>query len=241
MSEREKLEDFVSIDLETTGLNPKRDRIIEIGAVKYLAGQQAGIYHVYVNPGRKLEARITELTGITQEQVDKAPYIEEVLPELCAFLEELPILGHRVLFDFSFLKQAAVNQDIPFEKTAVDTLQIARKYLSELPDRSLKELCKYYGIPHEAHRAYEDAQATAALYRILEERFFSPGEPLFMPRRLEYRVKKETPATKSQKEQLYRLIDRHKLAVDYDVEKLMRSEASRLLDKIFTQHGRPGR
>ena len=66
---------YISIDLETTGLNPKLDKIIEIGAVKVMNGQITGTFHSYVNPGRKLEERIVELTGIQQDQVDQAPVI----------------------------------------------------------------------------------------------------------------------------------------------------------------------
>ena len=66
---------YICIDLETTGLNPKIDRIIEIGAVKVVNGQVTDTFSTYVNPGRKLEERIVELTGITQAQVDEAPEI----------------------------------------------------------------------------------------------------------------------------------------------------------------------
>ena len=107
---------YVSIDLETTGLNPKTDKIIEIGAVKVIDGKAVDTFRTYVNPGRVLEERIVELTGICQEQVDEAPPIGDVLPALAEFLEDLPLLGHRILFDYSFLKKAAANQKLPFEK-----------------------------------------------------------------------------------------------------------------------------
>ena len=69
------------------------------------------------------------------------------------------MLGHRILFDYSFLKKAAVDRKITFERSAVDTLQVARKYLPELPHRNLGYLCQYYEIPHHAHRALEDAES----------------------------------------------------------------------------------
>ena len=132
---------YVSIDLETTGLNPKLDKIIEIGAVKVINGQITEAFHSYVNPGRKLEERIVELTGIRQEQVDQAPDIADVFPALEVFLEELPLLGHRILFDYSFLKKAAVNLKRPFEKLGIDTLRIARCFLPQLEHRTLPYLC----------------------------------------------------------------------------------------------------
>ena len=229
---------YVCIDLETTGLNPKTDKIIEIGAVKVIDGEIVGSYSSYVNPGRRLEERIIALTGISQEQVDDAPDIEQVLPQLLDFLEDLPLLGHRVLFDYSFLKKAAVNGKQSFEKQGIDTLRIARCFLPELEKRSLEYLCKYYEIPHHAHRALADAEATVALYQKLALLFYDKDSSPFEPAPLNYNVKKETPVTKAQKERLYRLIAQHNLIVDYDVEKLTRSEASRYTDKIYEKYGR---
>lgn len=225
--------DYVSIDLETTGLNPKLDKIIEIGAVKVKDGKRVDTFQTYVNPGRKLEERIVELTGIRQEQVDQAPYIEQVLPGLLFFLEDLPLLGHRILFDYSFLKKAAVDQRLTFEKQGIDTLRIARCFLPELEHRTLPYLCEYYGIPHHAHRGLADAEATNVLYQILVEKFREKDSSIFEPGVLHFEVKRDVPATKAQKERLYRLIRQHKLTVDYDVEKLSRSEASRITDKIL--------
>lgn len=232
------VQSYISIDLETTGLNPKTDRIIEIGAVKIIDGQCEGTFSTFVNPGRKLEQRIVELTGICDEDLESAPSIEQVLPTLMDFLEDLPLLGHSILFDYSFLKKAAVNQKLSFEKQAIDTLKIARKYLAELEHRSLDFLCEYYKIEHRAHRALEDAKATDLLYRRLAEEFYSEEENLFRPSQLQFKVKRDTPATKSQKERLYRLTELHKLTLEIEIESMTRSEASRYTDKILARYGR---
>lgn len=244
---------YVSIDLETTGLNPKRDRIIEIGAIRVEQGEITKEFSSFVNPGRKLEERITELTGIRDEELANAPELEEVFPELLEFMGDLPLLGHRILFDYSFLKKAAVDRKVTFERSAVDTLQIARKYLPELPHRNLEYLCRYYEIPHHAHRALEDAKATDRLFRKLIELFYQEEtggqvsteavekwtkNSLFEPQPLYFQVKRDTPATKPQKERLYRLLEQHKITLEVDVEKLTRSEASRLADKILAKYGR---
>lgn len=236
---------YVSIDLETTGLNPKRDRIIEIGAICVEQGEITGEFSTYVNPGRKLEERITALTGIRNEDLEDAPELDEIFPELLEFLGDLPLLGHRILFDYSFLKKAAVDRKLTFERSAVDTLQIARKYLPDLPHRNLEYLCRYYEIPHHAHRALEDAKATDQLFRKLTELFYedeNTGQAvknnLFVPQPLHFQVKRDTPATKPQKERLYRLQEQHKITLEVDVEKLTRSEASRLADKILAKYGR---
>lgn len=227
------MQSYVSIDLETTGLNPKTDKIIEVGAVKVIEGKRTEVFSSFVNPGRKLDERIVELTGIRDEDLKEAPPVEQVLPKVVEFLGELPLLGHSVLFDFSFLKKAAVNLKIPFEKQAVDTLKIARKYLAELEHRNLDYLCEYYGIPHRAHRALADARATADLYDCLRERFFSEEEALFQPQPLQYKAKKDSPATEFQKQRLYRLAEQHKISLELEVEMLTKSEASRLIDRIL--------
>ena len=230
---------YVSIDLETTGLNPKRDRIIEIGAIRVEQGQIVEEFSAFVDPGRKLEERITELTGIRDEDLKDAPQLDEVFPKLLEFMGDLPLLGHSILFDYSFLKKAAVDRKLTFERAAVDTLQIARKYLPELPHRNLGYLCQYYEIPHQAHRALEDAKATDQLFRKLVELFYKEEEDsLFVPKPLHFQVKRDTPATKPQKERLYRLQEQHKITLEVDVEKLTRSEASRLADKILAKYGR---
>ena len=232
------VQSYVSIDLETTGLNPKTDKITEIGAVKVENGVLKDTFSTLVNPGRKLDPRVAELTGIRDEDLRGAPFIREVLPDLLVFLGDLPLLGHSVLFDFSFLKKACVNEKLELEKQAVDTLKIARKYLADLEHRSLDFLCVHYGIPHQAHRALEDAKATDLLYRRLTEQFFDSEDALFCPQTLVYRAKRDTPATNSQKDRLYRLISQHKIIQDVEIEQLTRSEASRMTDKILAKYGR---
>ena len=236
------LKSYVSLDLETTGLNPRLDRIIEIGALKVENGEIVDTFCTFVNPGRRLEERIIDLTGIEDKDVEDAPYIEEVLPGLLMFLGDLPLLGHSVLFDFSFLKKESVDLRVPFERSAVDTLKIARKYLVELEHRSLDYLCEYYKIPHRAHRALEDARATHILYGKLAENFYEKEcneasqaqgkHNLFEPVPLQFQIKRDTPVTKAQKEQLYRLLEQHRIVLNADVERLTRSEASRFIDKI---------
>ena len=234
---------YVCIDLETTGLDPKRDKIIEIGAVKVEQNTIVEEWETFVNPDRKLEERIVELTGICDGQLADAPQMEEVLTKLLSFIGDNILLGHSVLFDYSFVKKAAVNERLTFERQGIDTLKIARKYLSELESRSLGYLCQYYGISHCAHRALADARATVSLYQKLTECFFKKEEEegdksLFRPKPLRYQVKRDTPITIPQREQLYKLVDRHKLIVDYEIDKLTRSEASRKIDQLLAKYGR---
>ena len=247
------IRDYVALDLETSGLNPSENQIIEIGMAKVCDGEITETYSRLLNPKEKLSQRIVELTGITDEMVAEQPHVSEVIEEIVNFIGELPLLGHNIIFDYSFLKKAAVDRKITFERSAVDTLQVARKYLPELPHRNLGYLCQYYEIPHHAHRALEDAKATDRLFRKLAELFYQEetggqastesvekkaNNNLFEPQPLHFQVKRDTPATKPQKERLYRLAEQHKITLEVDVEKLTRSEASRLADKILAKYGR---
>jgi len=241
------VKDYICVDLETTGLNPKMDRIIEIGAVRVQNGVITDTFSEFVYPGRKLEEKITELTGIRDCDLEGKPMIEEVLPRFLAFAEELPLLGHSVLFDYSFLKRAAVNQRLTFERKGIDTLKIARKYLQELPSRNLGALCAYYQIPHHAHRALEDAKATHLLYGELCRQFCpqfclqnSPADNAaildFVPQILSYQVKREGPATPAQKERLKKMLKQYNITPDYEVDWLTKNEASRKIDKLMAEY-----
>ncbi len=227
--------DYVCVDLETTGLHPRTDRIIEIGAVRVRNGRVVQTWQSLVNPGRRLSETVRQITGITQEEVDSAPDIGQALPECLCFLGKDVLVGHSLLFDFSFLKKAAVNAGLALEAEGIDTLKLARRYLPELPGRGLEELCRRFGIPHRAHRALGDAQATAALYELLCERFYEKNT--FTPAPLIYRVKKEGPASRAQKERLLRLSALYGAPLDVDLEKLTRNEASRLADQLIARYG----
>lgn len=230
------LERYVSLDIETTGLDPKMDRVIQIGAIRICEGEISDTFVTYVNPGRCISERITQLTGIDDAKVKAAPRMEDALERFLAFAGEDVLLGHHVIFDYSFLKRAAVNQRLSFERMGLDTLKMARRFLPELESRSLPFLCRHFGIEHQAHDALGDCLATWKLYEKLCNDF--PVEEHFHPEPLIYKVKRETPITPRQKERLYELIHRHKLTVEYDVESLTRNEASRFTDRILAQYGR---
>ena len=99
--------DYVVIDLETTGLSPKYEKIIEIGAVRIRNGEVSDTFSTFVNPGKSLPPRITELTGINEAELVNAPYIEEILDEFLDFIGDDVLMGHNLLFDYSFIKKFA--------------------------------------------------------------------------------------------------------------------------------------
>ena len=108
---------FVALDIETTGLNPAEDKIIEIGMAKISDGE-------LVNPGIRISERITMISGITDDMVEGKPAITEIISDIVDFTKDMPILGHNVIFDYSFIKKAAVNSGLDFKKSGIDTLKL---------------------------------------------------------------------------------------------------------------------
>lgn len=233
------IKDYVALDIETTGLSPRRDQILEIGAVKVAGGRLQERYASFVNPGIPIPPFITQLTGIDNEMVRFERNIRPVLEEFLEFCGDSVILGHNISFDYGFLAQNAANMGRSFPCMAIDTLQIARKFLPELPGRKLEFLCAYYGIHQEKkHRAYEDAQAAAMLYEKLVQQFADREERAFCPVKLFYAVRKESPITNSQKVYLNDLMKYHRIELDVSVDTLTKSQASRMIDQIIFRHGR---
>lgn len=230
------LENFVCVDLETTGLNPKTDRIIEIGMVKVREGKIVEQFSSLINPRQQLEERIEQITGITQKELENQPLQKEILPQILEFLEEDVLLGHRVLFDYSFLKRAFTNEKISFERKGIDTLKIARKVVEDCESKSLPKLCSHYGIEYHPHRALSDALATVELYRKLSELYYE--EELFAPKPLIFKVKKESPITEAQIQRLTLLLERHNLPCAAEITSMTRNEASRYIDRILSTYGR---
>ena len=127
--------------------------------------------------------------------VQTAPYIEEVLPDLAAFESmhgsKLPLVGHNVLFDYSFLKRAMVNCGYAYERVGMDTLKLARKFCSQLERKSLDAVCAFLEIPMEQHhRAVNDARAAASILEKLKQMYCKQDPEAFLPRPLIYQVKR---------------------------------------------------
>lgn len=233
------LDSYVALDLEMTGLNVRRDRILEIGAVRVVSHKTTALFQCFVNPHRKLTKQVEALTGISSKMLEGAKEDKEALLKLIEFCGELPLLGHNIIFDYGFLKQCAVNYDINYQKQAVDTLKIARKCLPQLESKRLEYLGRYYGLcSKQRHRALSDAGLTADLFEILQEEYAERYPELFVPRPLQYKAKKQGPLTPAQKRDLMDLISYHKISTDIEIESLTRSEASRMIDQILSACGR---
>lgn len=232
------LTEYVAVDLEMTGLRLARDRILEIGAVHMRERQEAGRYHVLVNPWIEIPEEIQRLTGITQEMAAQGMEAAEAIDGFLEFCGGLPLVGHNISFDYGFLKQGAVNGGMELEAPVADTLKIARKLLPAEQKKSLEALCGQYDIPlKKHHRALEDAAATAQLLELLQETYGDTCPELFTPGPLEIKVKKQSPITPRQKKYLKELAAYHKIDLPM-VDGYSKSQASRLTDQLIARYGR---
>ncbi|MDP2663732.1 MAG: 3'-5' exonuclease, partial [Dehalococcoidia bacterium] len=158
---------FVSLDLETTGLNPQAEAILEIGAVKFRSGEASETWHTFVDPKRPIPPYIQALTGITNDMVRGAPTFSSVAGELAAFVRDAPIIGHRISFDLGFL---AVH-GLAFSNPIVDTWELASILFPELPNHRLGTLAEAVRSANPTpHRALADALAARDVFLALIER-----------------------------------------------------------------------
>ena len=172
---------FVIVDLETTGSSPKKGAAItEIGAIKVKAGQHHGEFESFVNPLTPIPEYITQMTGITDLMLAKAPVIDEILPAFFEFTGDSAqsiLVAHNAPFDLSFLKSAAKEIDIKWpEYKTLDTVTIARQVLTkeDVPNCKLSTLAEFFGTKTEPnHRALDDARATTEILHGLIERLGS--------------------------------------------------------------------
>jgi len=230
---------YIALDIETTGLDVKWDRIIEVGAARVKGGAVEETFRSLVNPHRLLGQVAADLTGITDQELETAPELKAVIGTFLEFCGDLPVLGHQVLFDYRFLKRAAVDHGYTFERNGIDTLALCRRFMPEQEKKSLAAACAFYGIERKgAHRALGDALDAHALYQALLARHGRECPEAFSGKPLIYKVKKEQPASEKQKQDLRYLLKYHKIDVLVQIDSLSRSEASRLRDKIISQYGR---
>lgn len=156
---------YVVFDIETTGFHSKKDRIIEIGAVKVVGGQITETFSEFVNPQRPIPYKITQLTTITDEMVKNSDPIEQVLPRFFEFCKGCVLVAHNAGFDTGFIRENAKRFNLPYNYTAVDTLGLARCLMGHLGKYTLDNICKHLNIVLETHhRAVDDASATGKIF-----------------------------------------------------------------------------
>ena len=170
MGAPQRISAYVAFDLEATGLSPKTDRIIEIGAVRYNADfDRIGELELLVDPSIPIPLAVQRLVGITSEDVDGAPSPPEAVAQLADFCAGAELVTHGGAFDMHFV--TALAPDAFRNRDVYDTLELARILLPSLETHALQQLSRRLGLPHtRPHRALSDAEATGALFAVLMRR-----------------------------------------------------------------------
>lgn len=158
---------YVAIDLETTGLDPQRDAIIEIGAVKFRGEEVLGTWSNLVNPGRPIPPQIEQLTGITDQDVRQAPPLQALARSFVRFAGQHPVVAHNAKFDLGFLRRHGLLR----ENLPIDTFELASILMPHAARYSLGRLADSLGIRFVTrHRALDDAKAAMQLLlRLMEQ------------------------------------------------------------------------
>ena len=167
--------EFVAFDLETTGLSSRKDEIIEIGAVRMRGSEEIDRFQTFVDPGRTLDRKIVELTGITDEMLRGAPTIDQVLPEFLEFVGGSVLVAHNADFDTGFIRAACERLGLAYSFTSADTLILAQNLMPQLNKFKLDIVSNALSLPEfNHHRAADDAvicgMIMARFLNMLEER-----------------------------------------------------------------------
>jgi ATP-dependent DNA helicase DinG len=156
----ETIESFVAVDLETTGLDPEDETIIEVGLILFEKGKIVEKFSKTVNPRKTVSDHVLMLTGIKQSELDSSPPLEKFIPDIKNFIEDKPLVGHNIAFDISFLQKS-----LSLDNEAYDTFNLSRIYLPFVSSHSLSSVVEYFKIPYDnAHRASIDAEMAGRIF-----------------------------------------------------------------------------
>lgn len=156
------LDEFIAFDVETSGIS-HNDRIIELGAVRFCHGIMGEEYDSLVNPGFKINSFITGLTGITNEMLEASPSEDMAYADFMFYFKDvldskIVMVAHNATFDANFISRALTRMGYSGHIRYVDTLQMSRKFLKELPNHKLNTVGMHFNIVNEReHRGYADA------------------------------------------------------------------------------------
>jgi DNA polymerase III epsilon subunit family exonuclease len=160
---------YIALDLEATGMQPERDEVIEIGAVKFRDGEIIGRWGSFVRPSQAVPYKVTQLTGIKSSDVARAPLISQVAPDFLKFVGDSPVIGQSVELDLAMLARGGIK----LKNVAWDTFELATLLVPEAAIYNLRAVAAKLGVdPHKdrAHRAVDDAELTMDVFLALRER-----------------------------------------------------------------------
>ena len=167
---------FIAFDLETTGIIPGVDRIVEIGAVRFYNNQIEAVYSTLVDPLISIPEGASRVNGIYDNMVKGKPTIEKLLPSFAEFCGEEILVAHNAPFDTQFLTADIKKFEAPSPKGLIlDTYSLAKKVFPGLPNYKLGTLVQHLGIPStQFHRAEEDASYCGTLFIKIVEKITTP-------------------------------------------------------------------
>lgn len=173
-------EDYVVVDLETTGLWPDIDEIIEIGAVRVRGLEITDAFSTLVYPINGIDSFITQLTGISPKMVEDAPRVSEALKAFLRFTDNDIVIGHNVHFDINFLYDKCIECfGFGFSNDFIDTMRISRKLFPEYRHHKLCDLEERFGLHNEqAHRALSDVLTTNNCFQYMRKWIIEKGVSL---------------------------------------------------------------
>ncbi len=155
---------MVVFDFETTGLDPQKDRIIEIGGLLVEKGIAVDEFSSLIKPDIPLPETSTKITGITEDMLKDQPSIEEKLPEFLNFIEGSILVAHNAEFDMGFLRNTCHRLGYQIQWPCFCTLKLARNLLPDLESKNLDTLAAHYGLTFESrHRSIGDCKVTSSV------------------------------------------------------------------------------
>lgn len=165
-------DNYTVIDVETTGLSPQWDSLIEISALRFRDNELLETRSSLINPGFEIDDFITELTGITNEDLSTAPDFRSISESFYGFLGDDLLVGHNIPFDINFLYDNFLNSGLPeFSNDFINTLRFSRKLHPELKHHRLDDICSFYQCyeARDLHRSENDCLMTNAIYQELKK------------------------------------------------------------------------
>jgi CRISPR-associated protein Cas2 len=168
----QKQDDYVVLDIETTGLSHLSDEIIEVGALRVSGGEPIEEYHSLVQCKNKIPEAVKNLTGITDDDLMREGHeLHSVLQELNKFLADSILVCHNAAFDLKFIQAACKKENIPVPRNkCVDTLILAKRKLKDIRDYKLGTIAEKLSVDaNGAHRALRDCYITYGIYSKLKE------------------------------------------------------------------------
>ncbi|MCI2773803.1 exonuclease domain-containing protein [Staphylococcus petrasii] len=165
------VDDYVVIDVETTGVDPYYDELIEVAAIRYKKEKKIDCFQELIKPQCEISDFISELTGITNEMVQEARNEQEVIKDFYDFIGNSIIIGHNIHFDINFIYDSLLtHHNIKFKNNFIDTLRLSRRILPNLKKHKLTTLISYYNMDNNGnHRALNDVKLTNGIYQFLKK------------------------------------------------------------------------